>query len=80
MDPREIIRRAAEEYDFDVTVHAQEEADKDGMSIEMMRSIMLSGTVHKRRPPRYTLRLDGRFVAVEMDPDGILVVTTGRCR
>ena len=85
MDPRQLIREAAIHDEYQVTRHAADEADKDGISTEMIEQVMPVGTIcgvgssrFGRR--RYKLHYRGRFVCVESLGGPWLVVTVGRER
>ena len=84
MDPRELIRQAAEEQSYFVTAHCLQEMDRDGLSLGQIEHAMLLGAVRKRnaRSRRYTL-VDGDVmtcVEVASPYEPVTVVTAGRER
>lgn len=84
MDPRELIKQAAEEQSYFVTAHCLQEMDRDGLSLEQIEHAMLLGVVRKRnaRRGRHTLVDGDTMICVEVaSMDGpVTVVTAGRER
>ncbi len=84
MDPRQIIRLAVTAEEYRVSGHAYEEADKDGISLEMIERVMCYGMVRKIErlygASRYTLRSGMIMVVVELSDDEVVVITAGRER
>lgn len=86
MDPLHIIRRAADEDNFEVTGHCLEEMDKDGISIDQIAYIMREGVIAKKdlRRNRYTLKLKDIMVSIEVQaqcqPYTVKVITAGKKR
>ena len=83
MDPRRIIRDAAEKEEYTVCDHCLEEMDQDGISIEQVEHVMQKGKVKKREPTkkRYTLKKEDKMICAEFGDDNcIVIITAGRER
>lgn len=83
MDPRKIIREAAEEetYDFEIP-HALDEADNDKITPCEIENVMIRGTINKRDPEknRYRLRYRDIQIVVELVFDQVIIITAMRDR
>ncbi len=83
MDPKTIIRKAAEEetYYFDLP-HALEEADKDGISVYDVEEVMKKGKINQRKPAqnRYRLKWKDIQIVVEIVDFDVDVITVMRDR
>jgi hypothetical protein len=84
LDPRQLIRHAAQNEEYFVTDHCLQEMDKDGLSLAQIESVMLTGGIRKRDPRRgrYTLVDSGIMICVEIARSSkqIAVITAGRER
>ena len=82
MDPRQFIKRAAEDETYFVSAHCLEEMDKDSLSPEQVERVMVKGAILKQnvRRGRYTLGYDDIMISVEIASVGgaVKVVTAGR--
>ena len=81
MDPRIIIREAAEneEYYFDLP-HALEEADKDGISAYDVEEVMIRGKINQKQSEknRYRLRYRDIQIVVELINFEVNIITVMR--
>lgn len=77
MDPRKIIKEAAEDERYDLNDHAIEERDKDGLSMEDVETVMILGKINQRNPNRnrYRLRYRDIQIVVEIHGGEVYVVT-----
>ncbi len=83
MDPRNIIREAANGEAYEITEHCLEEMDKDGISIEQVEWVMQYGQLCKvdRKRNRYTLKARGIMISVEVTSmKYVTIITAGRER
>lgn len=84
MDPRQLITQAAIDDDYEITGHALAEADKDGISLDMIEGVMKWGIRKKiEKMPndviRYTLGRGGIFISAEVSGwKSVTIITTGR--
>lgn len=81
MDPRKIIRDAADNDEYTVTEHCLAEMDKDGISIGQSEHVMKEGKIVKRNPRnnRYTLKKEDIMICAEIDHNNcVTIITAGR--
>ncbi|AGL02305.1 DUF4258 domain-containing protein [Desulfoscipio gibsoniae] len=81
MDPKIVIRRAAEneEYYFDLP-HALEEADKDAITVYDVEEVMIKGKINQKNPSknRYRLRYKDIQIVVELVNCEVNIITVMR--
>ncbi|NPV73539.1 MAG: DUF4258 domain-containing protein [Pelotomaculum sp.] len=82
MDPKDLIRKAAEEDSYDIVEHALKEADKDGLTIHEIENVMIYGKINQKDPKksRYRLRYRNIQIIVEVISNEVTIVTVMRDR
>jgi NADH dehydrogenase FAD-containing subunit len=77
LNPRDIIRNAAEEDIYEYTEHALEEKDIHGLSTTDIESVMIRGVINQRDPEnnRYRLRHRDIQIVVEIPFRQVIIVT-----
>lgn len=80
MDPRQVIRIAAENDNYIIVPHALGEADKDSVSICQVEDVMIRGIINQSDPDncRYRLKYRGIQIVAEIIHDEVVIVTVMR--
>lgn len=76
MDPKKLIKEAAEEGNYDFTLpHALSEADKDGITMTDIENVMIYGKINQKKKNRYRMKHNDIQIVLEIIFGEAVIVT-----